>query len=373
MSSSIEIKKENRNNIYRLIYRSKTISLTEIAQKLSLSYLTVLQLVSELKEQGLVDDCGSFHSTGGRKAKMIGCVGDARLSLGLDITQNHISLVLLNMSAEILSSIRITLPYCYSDNYFLAVKEAIARFLEESGAEKSKILGMGISLPAIIESDHKTVTYAKVIDAGKNLFEKMKEVSAYPVLLFNDANAGGYAESWVSDYPGEAGCIYLSLSNSVGGAFMIGNHIFYGASNRCGEFGHMTIIPDGEECYCGKKGCLDAYCNATVLTRYAEDKMELFFEHLASGDRQCREVFHRYLDKLAIAINNLRMGLDCDIILGGYVGSYLEPYLTELRELVRKRNPFDQNTDFLKVCSFKSEAAAVGGALYYIELFIKEI
>ena len=76
---------------------------------------------------------------------------------------------------------------------------------------------------------------------------------------------------------------------------------------------------------------------------------------------------------LASAINNVRALLDCDVILGGYVGAYLEPYLEEIRKKALMLSSFDSEGDFIKLCSYKREAIAAGAALHYISEFIKTI
>lgn len=68
---------------------------------------------------------------------------------------------------------------------------------------------------------------------------------------------------------------YLSLSNTVGGAYFSGGNLLYGTEFRCGEVGHMTLVPDGKPCYCGKRGCLDAYCAAGNLAQMEGERADL--------------------------------------------------------------------------------------------------
>ena len=63
--------------------------------------------------------------------------------------------------------------------------------------------------------------------------------------------------------------IYLSLNNTLGGAFCIDGKLFAGQNQKAGEFGHMILVPGGRPCYCGKKGCADAYCASSAADRRA--------------------------------------------------------------------------------------------------------
>ena len=135
----------------------------------------------------------------------------------------------------------------------------------------------------------------------------------------------------------------------------------------------MTVIPDGRLCYCGKKGCLDAYCSATILSDAAGGKLEKFFELLERKEHRAEEIWDAYTGYLAVALNNIRMLLDCDIILGGYVGSYVEPCLPDIWKKVSERNTFTEDRQFVNSCRYKVGAAALGAALEVIENFVRQI
>ncbi len=69
----------------------------------------------------------------------------------------------------------------------------------------------------------------------------------------------------------------------------------------------------------------------------------------------------------------LRMTFDCDVVLGGYVGSHMEKHVEKLTELVNNRNPFEKSGNYVKVCNYKFEASAVGAALHYLDDYIMSI
>lgn len=360
-----------RNQIYCLIFDKKKISKQEIAAQLKLSLPTVTQYLQSLKDEGLIEYCGTFESTGGRKAKIIQCVENSFFALGLDITRNHLSLVLVNMRGNICFSNRIKLSFHNNAEYFSAVGATIDRFIADNNIDSNKILGVALTLPAIIASDKKTVTYATVIDADSSFYRKIGQYIKLPFKIYNDANAAAFAEYWVhNDIETMA---YLSLSNSVGGSFILDGKQYTGYNERAGEFGHMTIVPEGKTCYCGKKGCVDAYCNAKVLSDYADGNLANFFEAVKNNDSQCSKAFTEYLYYLAITINSLRMIFDCDVVMGGYVGPYLLDYMDEIKALVALRNTFENNADYIKPCKFTFEASAVGGAMYYLSEFMHNI
>ena len=146
-----------------------------------------------------------------------------------------------------------------------------------------------------------------------------------------------------------------------------------GGHLRAGEFGHNTLVPGGRKCYCGKEGCLDAYCSARLLSGQADGNLAAFFDGLREGDPAKQAVWREYLEHLAIAVNNLHMSFDCDVIVGGYVGAFLEEFGGRLRSLLEARNTFLPDASYLKFCRYRLEASAVGAALAQVEGFLQTI
>lgn len=370
-ATNMEIKKRNRNRIFRYICKHGTVSNPDIAYDMKMSLPTVTQITKELIEKGFVEETGELQSTGGRRAKALSAAINVKQAVGLDITKNHISFVLTNLTGEILNHVRIFLPYNHEEAYYRRVNDELESFLEESNVDRKRILGIGISFPGIIDLDRQLITYSHILGVKMISFDSVSSFFNYPCCFLNDANAGAYAEGICSDE--RERFFYLSLSNTVGGAIFDNNRLVQGDHFRCGEVGHMTVIPDGKICYCGKKGCLDAYCSAAILSAAAGGKLEKFFELLEKKDQRTAEIWDVYIGYLAVALNNIRMLLDCDIILGGYVGSYAEPYLQEIWNKVLERNTFTEERQFVKSCRYKVGAAALGAALEVIENFVRQI
>ena len=208
-------KTRDYGNIFRLIYAMKRCTRQQIAEKLSISLPTVTHNLNLLTQRGLVYNSGAHHATGGRKANLYQCVADSRLALGIDITRRHLSLVLINLELQIVDKKRIRCAFQDSDAYFAHMGRELTEILSKNGVDGGRLLGVGVSMPVIVNSDQKSISYAEVINVGENLYERMAAHIPYPFLLFNDANSAGLAESWVSDSSGDM--TYLFLSASVGG------------------------------------------------------------------------------------------------------------------------------------------------------------
>lgn len=369
--TNMEVKKNNRNRIYRYICKCKTVSNPDISYALKLSLPTVMQNTKELLELGLLKEVGELQSTGGRRARALSAAADYKLAAGLDITQNHIGMVLTDLLGEIIKYERIYYPFRKGREYFQEVSEKLEEFIEDSPAEREKILGLGISFPGIVDPQKKEITNSHALGVKALPFTEVDDCFHYPCYFLNDANAGAYAEGIYSE--AAEPFFYLSLSNTVGGALYHDGHLMQGKEFRCGEAGHMTVVPDGRDCYCGKSGCLDAYCSARCLSDLTDKKLEKFFSGLQQGEKKLVSTWEEYMKYLSIAVNNLHMVLDCDVVLGGYVGSYLEEHIGEIRKKVSERNTFSEDGSFVKPCKYKVGAAALGTALQVIEGFIEQV
>lgn len=366
-----KIKYENRNRIYNNIRKEKSISRSKLMQDLQLSMPTVIQNIEELIAEGIVCESGSFGHTGGRRAKAYSIVSNAKIAIGLDITKNHITTVAVNLSGEIIFKQRERYIFSLNDDYLQKLGKCVDLAVESVGLASDNVLGVAIVLPALITNDCQNIFYGNILGITGVTCKELSKYINFNCRLYNDADAAGYGE--VRKNKDLDNVFYISLSNNIGGAVLINHEIYKGEGPRSGEIGHMTIIPNGERCYCGQNGCFEEYCNARILSDEFDGNLQLFFEELQKNNERCKDLWQRYLYYLSIAVNNIRMLFDCKVILGGYVGAYIEEHMEDLKKLVSNRNSFENNADYLIPCTVKQEALGYGGALAFIEEFSENI
>lgn len=370
-SASLEIKRRNRTAIYHALRKNRDLSRQDIVQMLRLSLPTVSQNLEELTAEGLIVESGSVGNTGGRRAKTFAAVADARLAIGLDITRHHITAVAVDLTGTVIHSARTRCEFALSPPYYKKIGRVVAKLVADAALDEGRLLGVGIGVPGLVTEDYQTVFWGGPLNFTGATCADFSGHIPYPATLHNDANAAGFAEIW--EHRDMQNAFYLMLSNFIGGSVLLGAQIYPGENIRGGEIGHLTIYPEGRPCYCGQKGHVDPYVAATVLSDHTDGNLAEFFKRLRAEDAAIGEAFGEYLYHLAITVNNLRMLFDCPIILGGYVGAYMDDYLGALGELVRARNPFEQDTGFIKACRYKNESIAAGSALYYIDQFLGSI
>lgn len=361
----------NRSRVFRYMMSKPNSTKKAMLQALNISMPTLMRNLSELNDMKLIRVTGQDVSGGGRRPEFFSVDERAKVAIGLDVTRNHIAVIAVDLGVNVLQHRREYLPFENSPAYFQKIGAFVENFIASLGVRDEDILGVGLSVPGILSQDRSRLLYGDVINFNGGSITRFADVLRFPCRPSNDSTAAGIAE--FTDRPELENAVYLYLSNSVGGSIMLGGSVYEGGHSKSAEFGHMCIEPGGRECYCGLHGCLNAYCNATLLADAAGGNVEDFFEKLRTGDGNCRSVWEQYKCHLARAIRMLRTVFDADIILGGYVGSCMGEYIGEIREELMRDQLFESGADYILPCRYTVEAAALGAALYYIRSYIDTV
>ena len=370
--SNLSIQKNNRSNIYRLLREGTALSKQEIVERLRLSLPTVTNNLTELQDEGLVNEGGFIGNTGGRRAKTYMAVNDARLAVGLDITKDYVIAVIVDLRGEIIHKTQTWLKFEQTGAYYERLAEVVRDVVRGGVPDEKRILGVGIGVPGLVTEDHMKVFYGEILKFTGATCEEFSRHIPFTTALFNDASAAGFGEFWIRGRQGSA--FYISLSNNIGGTVMIDSRIHNGAHYHSGEIGHLTLYPHGKRCYCGQLGCVETYLAATILAAECSGSLSGFFKMLAQQDAHAAAIWDVYLGDLARTVNNLQQLFDCTIILGGYVAEYIDAYLDELKVRAGKLNPFEKdNADYIEICRYKTWSIAAGAALHFISEFVNTV
>ncbi len=370
--SASEVRRINRNRVYMYLY-SQELPRTkrDIEQNLHISMPTVTQNLKELLKEELIAYVGTEESTGGRKARQIDINPLARFAVGVEISPKSIRYVAVDLYAQEIAFCEISEQFQVSTAFFKLLAEQLEIFLDNHALDRRKLLGIGITVPGIVNYEEGVVTVAPVLGVRKLLLSQITENIPYPCFVQNDASAGGMAEWWRRRVTGNMA--YLYLGRGVGGSLFLEDKLYYGNHGRSAEFGHTCIVPGGKLCHCGKRGCLEAYCSTARLTDDLGKSTQEFFESLERRESQSVVVWKEYLDHLALGIHNICMTLDCSVMLGGVISPYLNEYLPDLEIRLQRLSAFEQEPNFLYIGACGSKANCIGVALHFIRRFIEQV
>ncbi len=372
MDPSAERRKQTKSSIYQYIYSSREfVTRQKLSQDLGLSLPTIQQYLAELMEEGLVRLSAEQQKTGGRRAQGLETVPDARIAAGIAVTDSSLRLCAADLHLHELACREISLEPVtrLSALGFTAARE-LERFLDDFGLDRSRLLGAGIALPAVLSPDGRQVLFAPTLPLQDRHLEDLTASMPCPVRVLNDSSAGGQAEWFVRG--GSRSMAYLSLENGVGGAIMLNGVPYTGDNMRSAEFGHMCVEPGGLRCSCGRCGCLEACCSALRIQREMNIPLKEFFIRLDAHDPACEYLWRDMLRHLATAVSSIRMILDCDVVLGGFLAEHLQPWMPQLKEYVSSHSPFGSDAGFLHLGTVRN-AVPLGAAYCFISEFLQSI
>lgn len=369
-----ERRRQMRNDIYRYIFYSKEpVSKQQIANALNVSRPTVLQNLLELEEAGLVEMAEIRESQGGRPPAAYVAKGDIKMALGVSLSANQLKFLLSDLKQNVLAYKEIDLEYQTDSDVFAITEEQLEVFLTENHVDRKRLLGVGITIPGVFDENTKNLILSPTIKLKDFRIEEIRKKIPYPLYFENDGISGGVAE-WLSRDAEEKkkDFVYLFLEEGVGGATFLNGAPFYGVSHRSAEFGHMKVESNGKICNCGKRGCLEAYCSALRLSTELGITIDKFFEDLEDNP-EYQKIWEDVLEHLAVGINNLRLAFDCDVVLGGFLSYYLQPYMGKLKEMVADLSIFGEDAEYIKIGQYPRRAVMMGVAWHFTNEYIENI
>ena len=193
----------------------------------------------------------------------------------------------------------------------------------------NKFTALGLASPGIIDTENGIVlgsTPNIPFIKGINLKDILQNITSIPVFIDNDANLMTFAEAFHLKSKSTLG---VTIGSGIGTGFYYNSQLPTPNSqlptpNSQLQAGHTIIIPNGRECKCGKKGCLEAYCSADSIKRIVNESLNKENLNIAqiinSSDSKITNIIYNLLDILSIGLANISMILHPDtIIIGGGV------------------------------------------------------
>ena len=234
--------------------------------------------------------------------------------------------------------------------------------MESNHYKENNILGIGLGVQGLISPDGSEFTYGKILNCTGFSLEAFANTFSVPCKFIHDSECACNTELWKS--PDIKDVTYISLNYHLGGAIIVDGQLLTGATGKSGTFEHMTLVPGGHDCYCGRQGCAECYCSVNSLLGDS-DNLEEFFEKKSAGDTDCIEKWEDYLRHLSILINNLHMVLEHTVILGGHVAPYFtDEDFAKIRHYVAERSTFDDDTSYIIPGKCPGDTVAIGAVCH---------
>jgi predicted NBD/HSP70 family sugar kinase len=349
---------ETRSAVLDLIRSSETISRVELSQRSALTEVTISKIVKELLLEGIIIEAGQGQSTGGKRPTLLKLNTGVLYAVGVSLGVSRIVVVLCGLNGKLIE--RVDLAGIGDDpppKVLARVAAAVKRIIEARGIWRESIVGMGVASggrrrgPLGWGADPEAAQTWEQFDTAAEL----ESLCGVPVLIENDANSVALGTFWAGGANATSNFMTVYMDQGIGAGIVIGGAIFRGASDNAGEIGHIVVEPDGFECWCGSRGCLETVGPPRGLVRQVATNpgLSALFDDQESGDEaiyerivdglsegmpQAEALISRSVRRVATVLLGLANTLDLDRIhLAGPGFAAAGPrYAKELKSLVEK-------------------------------------
>ncbi|TQJ50399.1 ROK family glucokinase [Phycicoccus sp. SLBN-51] len=283
------------------------------------------------------------------------------LSIGIDIGGTKVAGGVVDNEGAVLHRARRDTPHRSKKPGVVenTIVEVVDELLEVVGP--GAVVAVGIGAAGFVAADRATVVFAPHLSwRHEPLRDALQRRVPVPIFVDNDANAAAWAEWRFGAARGETHVMMVTLGTGIGGALLMNGQVVRGRFGIAGEFGHMQVVPGGQRCECGNRGCWEQYASGNALVREARSLMTanspiasdlldrvggdpanltgpLITEAAQAGDQTAVELLAEIGSWLGVGIANLAAAFDPGLfVIGGGVSAAGDLLLGPARETFRK-------------------------------------
>lgn len=282
IKASRQLGKQINSKLILNLIKAGPVSRAEIAAASGLSAATVSNLTAELIGEGLIRESGVGATARGRPPVMLRLNSDARFVVGVKVMPDSLVAVVTDLDAEVVARRVLKdlgAPVHHSgtlDTTPTAIVEKVANLVEEvirdAGIERSDLLGVGLGLAGFIDSNAGVCRYSPFFGwRDVDLAAPLTAALGLDVYLENDVNSLTIAEQWFGHGRGYEHFVVVTVGRGIGVGFVLNGRFYAGHEGGVGELGHVTVVPDGPRCGCGRQGCLEMMASDRALIQAARD------------------------------------------------------------------------------------------------------
>lgn len=370
------VRRANLGVVLRTVAASGPRSRARIAAETGLTRGTVSSLAAELIELELLREGAEAATPRGIGRPGVALeLSDVHVGVGLEVNVDYIAISIEDLTGTVRYERR-----SYRENRGVAPGRVLDRLgraastaLEAAAAEGLRPVGISVAVAGIVEEASGTVVLAPNLGwHGVPVAAELGARLGLSVHVENEANLAALAEHWTGAAIGIDDFVCVFGEIGVGGGVVLGGRLFRGSHGFGGEFGHVSVTPDGRECACGSRGCVETLVGQESIARAAglaqvEGRRQSLTEELVRRARDGEPKVVAALSEagrwLGQALASTFNVLDLQaVVLGGCFGP-LAPWLVdELGETLERRSLAARHGSFAILPSAFGDGAAVRGA-----------
>ncbi|MGA8501197.1 MAG: ROK family protein [Candidatus Sulfotelmatobacter sp.] len=318
--------------------------------------------------------------------------------IGVDLGGTNLRIAAVSASGELLEKLTLGTKLALGRDHVIDEMCTAIQRLSSKYKATGEFLGAGIGVPGLIDMQTGMMRKAANLPGWEN-YPARAEIerrlglskSGARVVLENDARVAALGEQWLGAARGVSNVAVLTLGTGIGGGIVLGGKIWHGMNGMAGEFGHVTVEPEGYPCGCGNRGCAERYASASALVRMAREAVasgqapslagavssdaefgaKSIYNLAIQGDEPARLIlrsFGRYLGILLAGLVNV-LNLEMYVI-GGGASSAWDAFAPTMFDELRQRSivyaatapsePLSSNSEKKDGVSARIESGAQG-------------
>jgi glucokinase len=285
----------------------------------------------------------------------------SNFSIGVDLGGTNLRIAAVSQQGELMEKVTLGTRVALGKDHVIHEMCDAIRVLAVKYRNVGTLQGIGVGVPGIIDMKTGMLRESPNLPgwAGSPVQAEIEQRLGTRVILENDANVAALGEKWLGAAKHVDDMIMLTLGTGVGGGIVLEGRIWHGMTGMAGEFGHMTVEPEGPQCGCGNRGCVEQYASATAVVRMAEEAIasgrapglaraassdpefnaKAVYNLAIQGDEEARKIFGRLGRALGICIANLVNAFNLPMyVVGGGVASAWEAFSPFVFEELRQRS-----------------------------------
>lgn len=324
----------NEIAVLTAVRQNGPISRRRIANILGLTKSTVTVAAQRLLNKNILMEVGSVSTGPGRPEVLLNINPAAGYIVGAEIDVGTYRILLFDLEARIL---REQVGAFEVDGPPSDALSTIARSVNliRKELDRDRYWGFGLSVPGIVSPTGEVLYAPNIKWHHVPVRAFFVQLFGEPVFTMNEANAGAIGEYFFGGVQGSELLLYASLGMGIGGGIVVEGELLQGVSGAATEIGHMSIVPDGPLCRCGRRGCLETVASAQSLIARVEnlggDSFNANLDHIldawANNDAKVIQAVDETMEYLEMGMINIANVFDPgSIVLGGplaTLGTYL--------------------------------------------------
>jgi glucokinase len=282
-------------------------------------------------------------------------------SIGVDLGGTNLRIAAITTEGQLLEKVTLNTKLALGRDHVIGEMCDAIQKLSGQYRGSGNFVGAGIGVPGLIDIETGMMRRQANLPGWSDypVRDEIERRLGVRIFLENDARAAALGEKWLGAGRNVDNMAMITLGTGIGGAIILNGKIYYGMNGMAGEFGHVTIEPNGVPCGCGNHGCAERYASATAVVRMAREAIEFgqasaiaaiadsdsaltaesIYILAVNGDEVAQSIFQRFGQSLGILLAGLVNILNLDMfVIGGGVASAWDTFAPTMFAELRERS-----------------------------------